>query len=364
LLFILSKFLLNPFMYWVAKPRSRELFLCWNLAFAIGLSLLTELLGFSFGFGAFLAGLLLSQTPYRFQVLSEMSPFRYAFSSIFFISVGTLVQIPFVWTHLPILLLLTFFIWIFKAFFTALSLRIAGLTLAVAIQVGLSLGQVGEFSFLILSMGQTHGVLKDEFYQMTLSLVSLTLILTPLMVKLSPMLVKRIRKYQKVSHELKSEHYQNHVIICGFGPLGQALGRMLQTHQIPFVVLELNPQTVQSHQGKIPIFFGDGSSEEILFESGVEQARALVVAAPDFINSVSIIEQARRMNANLTIITRARYRSEVSDLYQAGADIVISEELEGAIEMGKYLLLDLKVSEKEVYQFVKEIRDFGSADFF
>jgi len=219
---------------------------------------------------------------------------------------------------------------------------------------------------LILILGKSLGVLPNDFYQLGLSVVTLTLVLTPFAVRLSPWIGRFLAPARGPLEKTfpGSEKLKGHVIICGFGPLGQALGKMLEKHQIPYVVLELNPQTVKKLKKEVPIIFGDGSSAEILYESGIESARALAVAAPDFMNAMAIIQQAKDMNPDLPIITRARYRSEVDDLYRAGADVVISEELEAGVEMGRYLLLQLGIENKEVDGFVKEIRDFGSADFF
>jgi CPA2 family monovalent cation:H+ antiporter-2 len=375
LVYLFIRYLSEPILRRISRAQSRELFLMTVICFALGMAWLTHKIGLSFALGAFLGGLMIAGTEYQIEAFSEIAPFRYAFSIIFFVSIGMLVDLRFLMNHFLTVLLLVLLVPTLKMAVTTGALLLSKAPLRLGLNVGILLGQIGEFSLLLASMGKAAGVLDFAFYQYVLTIATVTMLATPIMTPLAVPLAERIarlpgiRKLSLTSEQEKLQSqvasFSDHVILCGFGPLGSAIAHLLDQHQISYVILELNSETIQRIRAlQKNIFFGDGTSEEILFKSGIERARLLVITIPDFFNNVASVKQARRLNPEVAIITRAKYRSEVASLYDAGADIVVSEELEGGIEMGRYALEKLGVPPEEADSYIRKIREFGSADFF
>jgi CPA2 family monovalent cation:H+ antiporter-2 len=373
--YLFSKYLAQPFFLQIARTRSREIFVITVIAFTLGLAWVTRWLGFSFAVGAFLAGLILGNTPFRHQALAEIQPFRFCFLSLFFVSIGMLLNFDVLWGNFRLLLGLVLLLPLLKTVVTTGVLMSAGLPLRVSLTTGIYLGQIGEFSFLVAYSGEKFGLIDPSFYQLIIAVAVLAMMITPLMVVQAPRiaglvsqfgLFRRLFRQEEATALLeKTRRLENHIVICGFGPLGQTFGGILHDHDIPFVVLELNPDTIEKvRRKKHQAFFGDGASEELLFEAGIEKAKLLAITVPDFLNAGAIIRQARRLNPDIFIITRAKFRNEVEKIYAAGADVVISEELEGGIEMARYCLLRLAIDSKEVQKYIERAREFGSADFF
>lgn len=362
-----SKYIFPKFFHQITMTRSKELFLISILAFALGFGLLTDSLGLSFALGAFLAGLSIAETDFRFHALSEISPFRYCFNGLFFVSIGMLVHPEFFsrnWIMIPLIAVAIPFL---KAFITAVIIFFFCYPLTVAAMAGLALSQVGEFSFLVAFVANKTGAISPFLYDLTIASAFITILATPLIMSLSPHIAKLLEKFPSFGKKNISPpaELKDHVVICGFGPLGGSVGHILQQAEKEFIVLELNPATVRKLKNTgHPVYLGDGASAEILYKSGIEKANVLAVTAPDYMNNIAIIKQARAMNAGLKIITRAKFRNQVADLYSAGADVVISEELEAGIEMSRYILLNSGIDETAIEQYAQSVRAFGSADFF
>jgi CPA2 family monovalent cation:H+ antiporter-2 len=370
-----QKFIIPWVLHRITFTRSKELFLVTILLIALGFGFLTNEMGLSFALGAFLAGLMVADTDFRFHALSEIAPFRYCFNGLFFVSIGMLFHPAFLTSHWGLVAVILLVLPIGKALISTLVVSLLGYPVNVSAMAGLSLSQVGEFSFLILLIARKAGAIPETLYDFTIAAAFLTILITPAVMYASPTIVNLIERLlplkmicgKKRLAAINAEELKNHVIICGFGPLGSSVGHILEKAEREYLVLELNPATVKKIRnlgtGR-PVYLGDGASAEILYKSGIEKASALAITAPDYMNSISIIKQARAMNPDIKIITRARFRSQVSDLYAAGADIVISEELEAGIEMGRYILLHMGVDESTIEQYIQTIRAFGSADFF
>lgn len=370
-----TRYLVEPLLLLITRSKSRELFLITVISLALGMSWLTNALGLSFALGAFLGGIMVGSTEYQYQALSEINPFRFCFNSLFFVSIGMLMNFGFIAEHWTLILLLIVLIPFLKFLITSFSVWVTGIPLRLALFVGIVLAQIGEFSFLLSYVGLRTGAVSPFLYQLIISIAVVAMLITPLMIQWGPRLAEMIaewpglRRFASSKPEIEclqqTQHMKDHVIVCGFGPLGQALGTILKKHQVPFLVLELNPETIEKvRQGARNAFYGDGASEEILFHSGIDHARLLAITVPDFLNAAAIIQQARKVNPKIKIITRAKYRNQVEKLYAVGADIVVSEELEGGLEMGRYALKLLDVSKKEVDELLAQCRAFGSADFF
>lgn len=373
-MFIVYRFFLCPLLHSVARTASRELFVIMVVGIALGTSWISEQLGLSFALGAFLAGIMVSSTDYRFHALSEIGPFRYCFAGLFFVSAGMLVNFSQAMLHLPELAMIIAFAFGAKLIIASGIVFFSGYPVGVSVLVGLMLAQMGEFSFLVTHLGSVNHLITQDFYQLLVTATFITMVVAPAVLEAAPSIGSKLthvtwhipfwRRRMVVAPDEKPLP-REHVIICGFGPLGQAVGTILQKHGTPFVVLELNPETARQIREKDrTVFIGDGASAELLLHSGIENARLMAIAVPDYFNGLAIVTQARALNPRVTILARSRFRNQVSDYYRAGADIVVCEELEGGIEMGRYVLLQLGLSESEAAMFVQEVRDFGSADFF
>jgi CPA2 family monovalent cation:H+ antiporter-2 len=372
---LFTRFLAEPLLHLISRSKGRELFLILVISLALGMSWFTHALGLSYALGAFLGGIMVGSTEYQYQALSEINPFRICFNSLFFVSIGMLVNFEFLAEQWLIILLLIFLIPCLKFIIASFSVWVTGIPLRLALFVGIVLSQIGEFSFLLSYMGLRTGAISPLLYQLIISIAVVLMLITPLMIQWGPRLAEAIAQWPGL-HRLatpksevevlqQTQQMKGHVIVCGFGPLGQAFGNILKQHDVPFLVLELNPETIEKvRKGARNAFYGDGASEEILFHSGIDHARLLAITVPDFLNAAAIIQQARQVNPTIKIITRAKYRNEVEKLYAVGADIVVSEELEGGLEMGRYALKLLDVPEKEVDELIQQCRAFGSADFF
>lgn len=372
-MFALSKWILRPLLHYLSKPLSKELFVTVVVGLAIGSAYVTEKVGLSFALGAFLAGLLISSTDYRFQALSEISPFRYCFNGVFFVAVGMIVNPLFVLENMGSVTTMVAFFILAKILVVSSIIVLFGYPLSIAIVSGFMLAQVGEFSFLLAHFGQQAGVVRPELFQLIVSSAALTMIIAPLLVAISPVIGEKISsskfsespKRRRERAEVVTEDISDHAIICGFGPLGKTIGKLMDRHSIKYVILEMNPATVaRERQHGRTIYLGDGASSALLNHSKIERARLLAIAVPDYMNAVAITSRAREMNPSIFIIARGRYRDQCPRLYDAGADIVICEELEAGIEMGRYVLSQLGMFKDDVRKIVDEIRSFGSADFF
>lgn len=369
----LHYFLLAPLWRAVVKSRSRELFIVTVLGLAMGLSWFTNFLGLSYALGAFLGGLLLSATEYRFYALSEVLPFRHGFSALFFASIGMLFSVTFFVDNLGLMLMLVISIPLIKVIITTVSVRLLKYSLSIALPTGLLIGQIGEFSYLLALQGNKLGVFSNYFYQIIISFTVVTLLVTPIVAPLAlkgPEIINRLFKRGrkediKIVSESSEKKEYGHIILCGFGTFGQTLASILEREKIPCQIIEMNPRTFeQLKQRKVPVQLGDGSSDTILLRAGIESARAVAIAIPDYMNAASIVQRARELNKELFIVVRARTKQQGDHLYAAGADVVICEELEGGIEMGRYLLKSLGRKDEELQKLIQSIRDFGSADFF
>ncbi len=368
-------YVLEVLLHQVAYVGSKELFVIILVGMAIGFAWFTQHLGLSFALGAFLGGLMISASPFRFHALSEIAPFRALVSGIFFVSVGMLISPSFVIAHLGQVTAIVLFIVLAKTLLATGSVMIFGYPITIALVVGMLLGQMGEFSFVLMQVGFKTGLIKSDLFNILIAASGLSIVIAPIMMELSNY-VCVIKDKLFSSPEQKSpraecpskpeiDELENHAIICGFGPLGETIGQMLEKSNMHYVVLELNPMTAKRLiSAKKRAYIGDGASAELLSHSKIEKAKMLAIAVPDYVNGLAIVRQARRLNPQISIVARSRYRDQVSDFYEVGADIVICEELEAGIEMGRHVLLQLGVEQNIAEEFINEIRSFGSADFF
>ena len=353
----------------VVKTRSRELFVLTIIFIGMGTAWLTAQAGLSLALGAFIAGLSISESEYSHQALSDIMPFREAFMSLFFISVGMLLK-PAILMKFPLLLIaLVLSIIVIKAVLTSAVGVALGLPMRIAIVAGLSLAQVGEFSFVLSRSGLSYGLLTGETYQLFLAASIATMGLTPLCMKISaPVAEYVVRVLPHAWTRGRSSFAQNgdrlkltdHVIIVGFGVNGKNLAKVLKNLEIPRVVIETNPFTVRGERSLgEEILFGDASKPEILEHARIEDARIVVIAISDAAASRRIAALARQMNPSIHIIVRTRYLLEMEPLFKLGVNEVIPEEFETSVEILSRVLKRFLVPQDIVEECIADVRRDG-----
>ena len=350
----------------VVRTRSRELFTVTIIFLCLGIALFTSRLGLSLALGAFLAGIIISRSEYAYQATSEMLPLKAGFLSMFFISVGMLVDVGYMWANFPAVVALVAAIAIVKTVTTTAALLVAGTPLKAALHAGIGLAQVGEFSFVLASAGRAVGLLSGGAYQMFLSASVLTMLLTPLMLRAAPDIAawaasrRPLKRLGRLRKEAPPEKRTGHVVIVGFGLNGRNLASVLKDAGIPYVVLDLNSETVRAERKKgEAIYFGDGSSEFVLERLGIKDARALVVAISDPISTRRIVALVRKENPGIHIIVRTRYLSEMEELRKLGADEVIPEEFETSVEIFSRVLHHYRLPINVIGGHIDNIRKDG-----
>ena len=362
-----ARWLVPNILHQIVHARSRELFVITVILLCLGTALLTSELGLSLALGAFLAGLVISESEYANQAISDILPFKDSFNGLFFISVGMLMDLRFL-SQNPLLILFTvIFILLLKTSTGFFSVHLLGHPVRVSLQTGLQLAQIGEFSFVLAMAGKSAGLITESLYQLFLSSSVLTMLLTPLIVQLSPnisiwisskRLLERLDRMRKRAEEegLPSKR-EGHVIIVGFGLNGRNLAEGLREASVPYVALELNNDTVLEMKKKgEPIFYGDGTSLEILHKLGINAARLLVIVISDPASTRRIVQIARKSNSRLYIIVRTRYLTEVDDLIQLGANEVIPEEFETSIEIFARVLHQFQVPRNLIFKLIERVR--------
>jgi CPA2 family monovalent cation:H+ antiporter-2 len=355
----------------VVRTQQSELFTLMTVVLAIGTAYVSGLAGLSLALGAFLAGLLISESPYSHQILTEVLPFRDVFNSLFFISVGMLFE-PDVFLDMPLELVgLILAVVLAKAIIIAAIIVAMGYGLRVGVLAGLGLAQVGEFSFILAKEGMRFDMLTQEQYSVFLAVSVTTMAATPLLFVLASRLSDRIgdagpsrlerwltpsRDVSESDETHGAHQYEDHVIIVGYGLNGRNAARVLRHIDVPYVVVEMNAETVRQHREEEPIYFGDAARRPVLDHLGIEKARAIVVAIADAPTTRRIVSHAHDVSNDLSIIVRTRYIHEVDELRELGADQVIPEEFETSLALVGAVLETYGVAPLAILREKDEIR--------
>jgi CPA2 family monovalent cation:H+ antiporter-2 len=352
----------------IARTRIRETFVLGSLGVCLALAWVTHALGFSLALGAFIAGLLVSETEYSHQAIADVAPFRDLFASIFFVSVGMLVDLRFAAAHLPAILGLAAGVLVLKSLVAGGAVAALGLPARTRILVGLGLAQVGEFSFLLMEVGRRHGLLGTETYQVFLGAVVLTMLATPLLVVAAPRAAEawlRLRGPGAAAaagdlEEQAGGGVEDHVIVVGFGAGGRLLARVLKEARIAYVVVEMNSETVKrSRREGEPIFYGDASRPEVLLHAGLERARLVVFAISDALALRRAVQAAHGLAPAAEIVVRTRRIDEIEEIRALGAHEVVAEEFETAIEIFTHVLERYHVPRNVVRAQIRLLRGEG-----
>ena len=361
-----AKWVVPHVLYQIARTGNRELFMLSIVLICTAVAWLTAQAGLSLALGAFLAGLIVSETEYSHQALGNILPFRDVFASFFFISIGMLLDVEFLLKNPGIISLLTLGVLLIKAIMAGSAALCLKFPLRTAILTGLALCQVGEFSFILSKVGVSQGLFSGNSYQLFLDVTILTMVATPLMIALAPRaadfilrwpLPQKLKLGSHLTEEIGKSIPGDHLIIVGFGVNGRNLARAAKAGGIPYVIIEMNPETVRRERNSgEPISYGDATQEEILIHANIKEARIIVVVINDPAAVRRITTLAYRLNPKAHIIVRTRYINELQSLFELGADDVVPEEFETSVEIFTLVLKKYLVPREKIERLISEVR--------
>jgi CPA2 family monovalent cation:H+ antiporter-2 len=359
----------------IVRSRSRELFLLTIIVLCLGIAWLTSLGGLSLALGAFIAGLVISESEYSHQAMADVLPFRDSFNSLFFVSIGILMNWRVLIDH-PVLVVGLLLAILSVKFVTGAAASLAmNIPPRSAFMVGVALAQVGEFSFLLAQQGQESGLLRGDPYQVFLAVSVLSMIVTPFLMQWSPVMARRIEAVQRLrhwlptrteAHVLQTEGRQirlkDHVIIVGYGLNGRNLARVLSETEIPHLALDLDGDTVrrESRHG-VPIYYGDATNPNVLRHVKIEEAKVFVVAISDPFITRRAVQVAKLLNPKVRVVVRTRYLRELEELHDIGADDVVPEEFETSIEIFALVLRTYNLPQDFITTKAEQVRREGYA---
>lgn len=361
-----GRWLLRPLFHIVARARSSELFMFTALMVVLVSAFLTEHLGLSMALGAFLAGVMLAETEYAHQLESDIEPFRDIFLGFFFITVGALLNFQVLFSQWHLVLLILLGIVVFKAVIITLLAYMAKAPFSTALKSGLGLAQGGEFGFALISLAVSSKLLDSTIAQVVIASIILSIALAPFLLRKGEAIVKLCLIFHKrpssaldeERHITQSQSEQNnHVIICGFGRVGQTLARFLEHEGIPYKGLDLDPNRLkEARLANEPVFFGDASQESVLKAAGITQARLIVLSFEDHKRVLRTLEIIRRLNKTIPILVRTQDDRHLENLQKAGATEVIPEKLESSLMLAAHMLIVLGASPQEAQRQITEVK--------
>jgi len=363
-----AKWIVPRLLYQIARLQNREIFLLSIISIIFAITWITSYTGLSTALGAFLAGLIISNSEYSHQALGNILPFRDIFASFFFISIGMLLNVSFLIQYSLLIILIVLIILILKSLIAGIVTAIMGFSLRIMVLVGLILSQIGEFSFVLSLTGIQYGLLAGDTYQLFLCVAILTMTITPFIMAVAPRTADFLLKLP-LPNRIKVGTYpikapeedigkKDHLIIIGFGINGENVARAARAAKIPYAVVEINPEIVRSERAEgESIYYGDATQEAVLHHVDIQDARVVVIAISDPVATRRITELARRLNHGIYIIVRTLYVHEMESLYKLGADDVIPEEFETSVEIFSHVLAKYLIPKEKINEFISEIRE-------
>lgn len=361
LIILIGRWLLRPLFRWIATYKNSELFMAVSLLAILGTGWVTAISGLSVELGAFLAGLLLAESEYRHQVAADIKPFKGTLIGLFFISIGMSIDTSVVQQHLGAALFLLLGLLIIKSGVLFCLARSFKLSLALSSRMALFLAQGGEFAFLILALAMANDVVPTATGQLLLLVVTLSMVLTPALAELGRWLERRIETKQATPslhpHAEEIRELADHVLIAGFGRVGETIAKLLTPYQIRYIGIDSNPKHVHDcrKQGWA-VFFGDASQIKLLESLGLSRARAAVVTLDQPHLAAETVSALRQHAPLLPIYARAHDRTHAEILRQAGATDVVLEAIESSLQLGKMALLSLELNTDSIQQSVDALR--------
>ncbi|MFJ3368018.1 cation:proton antiporter [Pseudomonas sp. NPDC086251] len=361
-LLLASRWLLPRLFHEVAAARSAELFVLLALVIVLLTAWLTHLLGLSPALGAFLAGMLLGESHYRHQIEADIRPFRDILLGVFFVSIGMLIDVQLFASHGLLILGLTLGLLLLKGSVVALLVKWRGSDSETAWRSGLALAQGGEFCFALMAQMQQNQLMPADFGGLLLVATFCSMLVTPLLLRAAPHIATRLHRKPNEEAQLDQISALNaglhsHVVICGYGRVGQSIGRFLRHVQQPYIALDSDPVRVQEAAvSESCVHYGDSRRGELLAAVGLERARLLVIAVDQTDIALLILKEARRFNPSVPILVRTRDDSQLAELKAAGASEVVPELLESSLMLASHALIMLGLPGQQVQDRVDQVR--------
>ena len=358
---VVGRVVLRPIYRMVAETRSSELFIATTLLVVLGTGWLMSLVGIPMVLGAFLAGLLLSETEYKHQVGTDIRPFRGILLGLFFMTVGMSINLQLIQTEWLQVSFIVVALLLLKSTVTAILCRLFGLKTDTSVRAGLFLSQGGEFGFILFMTAAGLGLLSNEIAQVLLAAVTLTMIATPLMALLGSHLSTFLREDDNdPTHNITNADVElhDHVVIAGFGRVGETVATVLSAANVPYVAMEMDARRVATCRAKgLPVYFGDASQIAVLNSAGASLARGVVVTIDQHAQADLIVTNLRDFFPGLPIIVRAKDLSHVRHLENRGATQAVPEALEASLQLGANAMTAIGVRPDEIMEVIQELRD-------
>jgi CPA2 family monovalent cation:H+ antiporter-2 len=366
---LLGTRLLPGLMRHIARLESRELFMLAITAIGLGVGYITHMAGLSFAFGAFVAGMVLSESDYGHQALSDIIPLRDLFGLLFFTSVGMLFDISYLFGHFPRIVLLVVVVSLGKGLIFSLVARLFNYRNVIPLAVGLGLFQIGEFEFVLAKVGLTSNSIGHDLYSLILTTAVLTMIMTPFISgqtgRIYALLKRRFRHEALEASNVPGEGLNGHVVIAGGGRVGFQVARVLKRVGQPFVVIELDHYRFeQAGKHGMASIYGDAGQEIVLEAAGIKNAALLVLAVPGLVVARTIINHVRRMNPEIEIVARTSGPDHLSLFKELGVSAVVLPEFEASLEMTRQAMIHLRIPPTEIQRYTDTIRQESYAHLF
>ncbi len=350
-------FLVPKILKHIALTRNSELFVIAVVVICFGIAWLMNINGVSLALGAFLAGVAISGSDYSHEVIGQVAPIRDILSSFFFVSIGVMLNLEVVLENILPILGIAVLLMVGKTIINFFSVKVLGIATGACVLSAVGLSQIGEFSFILGKEGLNAGILSPNIYNSFLAISIITMAITPFVVSWLPKFVTKhfTSKVPKEENAMATD--ERHEIIVGFGLAGRYVARALKKLNIPYIIIEMNAQTVEAEKKNGEnIIYGDASRDAILDYAGIMKAQSIVISIPQMDAVKAIITTARRLNPQITIITRSRFISETSELYRLGADEVIVDERESAVQIFKRILASKQLPVQDIEALSREMR--------
>ncbi len=350
-----------PFLlHQVIRLKNREMFFLLVVLLCLGAAWITYSLGLSLALGAFLAGLIISESEYSHHIVAEILPFRDYFASIFFISIGMLLQTDYFMAHWVLLVIIALLLVLLKSGLVAATSTLLRYPVRSSLLAGLGLAQIGEFSFLLAQQGQISGLMGHDIFQVFINASILSMLATPFFIQAGPWITGLL---PNMTPEQSEKSYvcslTGHTIIAGYGLNGRNLAKTLKATHLPYVVLEVNADTIRKARDEgESIIYGDITRRDVLLRAGTDCAKVIVFAVSDYAATRIAVRTVRELNPAIFILIRTRYAADVDELYKAGADQVIPEEFETSIEIFSRVLHEYHVPNNVIANQIQLVR-FG-----
>ena len=357
--------IMRPWFQWVAGRKSPELFTLNLLLFTLGLAYLTESAGLSLALGAFLAGMLISETEYRYQVEDDIKPFRDVLLGLFFVTIGMRLNLMQVAMNWPLVLVLLGAIVIGKGLVVAGLAMLFGSARPAAVRTALGLAQAGEFGFVLLAQATDLQLLGADVMQPVLAAMVLSMLLAPLLIYRMDNLSRLLGGNEwagraKEVHDIAVKTFgkSRHVIICGYGRSGQNLARLLDAEDITYIALDMDPERIRAVAASgVSVVYGDASRREVLMAAGLNRAQAIVVTYSDLPSSMAILRHIRELRPELPVVVRTMDDANIDRLKEAGATEVVSEVMEGSLMLASHAMMLLGVPLSQVLRRIRDVRE-------